>query len=105
MLADHRQRISHAQEIGNFLAVSNDSTDELNEASSFLIQNYGEAEAWRFKFLYAECQREADFSQVLTQQERRVTVQPQIGSRKKLNGSFISVLTILFFIGMLVAFR
>lgn len=105
MLADHRQRISHAQAMGNLLAVSNDITDELNDAIAFLIQNYGEAEAWRFKFLYAECQRESDFSQVLTRPEQRVTVQPQIGGTKQSSGSFILVLAILFFIGMLIAFR
>ncbi len=103
MLADHRQRISHAQAMGNLLAVSNDITDELNDAIAFLIQNYGEAEAWRFKCLYAECQREAYFPEVIKRQVQRVTVQPQIGGMKQSNGSFILVLAILFFIGVLVA--
>lgn len=59
MLADHRQRLTRAQREGNFLAVANDICDEMNSAAAFLIENYGEAEAMRMKYLYEACKLEA----------------------------------------------
>ncbi|CAA7620404.1 hypothetical protein MCP1_290031 [Candidatus Terasakiella magnetica] len=101
LLAQHRQRLLRAQQEGNFLAVAHDVTDELNGALAYLAQRHGMDEVYRFKWLYAEAQREAELQGVSFQipgmtGPQRVILQSQLPPPRKSRAGAVVVLVALF---------
>lgn len=107
LLAQHRQRMLRAQQEGNFLAVAHDVTDELNDALAYLAERHGMDEVYRFKWLYAEAQREAELQGVSFQipgmtGPQRVTQQSQLPAPRKSGAGAFAVLMVLFAVGLLL---
>lgn len=107
LLAQHRQRMLRAQQEGIFLAVAHDVTDELNDALAYLAERHGMDEVYRFKWLYAEAQREAELQGVSFQipgmtGPQRALHQSQPSAARKGGAGAVAVLVGLVVVGLLL---
>lgn len=115
MLESHVYRHAQACLDGRGNAVKLDIDDELNDAYAFIYERSGALAAEQFKRMYVEEELAVmlDFQanpqamrwRILPNRpHHRVVMRSQLPPQKRSNGGFLVVLTVMFFLGMLVAF-